>query len=112
VWIAIGIAGIAAFFMYQKYQAYTSMDTGTPLLTLNRQYINYEPLHAVLGWQDISAIELHKERRTPKQATAAITHEEVRVNKKSGGYIVIDHAPFGVDAASLAESLEKYRAGL
>ncbi len=136
--IAIIVAGVGAFLLYEKADALRVIDDSKPILAITSHKLDYDIRRVgwTIPWSSIGTIEL-KTIKTFKKHSVEQVDYEIRVNVKpnytvewkyeptvhndmagikklfhSQSYLIIDPAPLGIHPPALQMALEKYRAGL
>ena len=136
--IAIIVAGVGGYLLYEKAEAIRVVDDSKPVLAITGYKLDYDVRRSgwSIPWSGISAVEL-KTTKTYVKDSVEQTDYEIQVKVKSGATVewkyeptiqndmasvkrlfeskstlIIDPTPLGIHAPTLQMALEKYRAGL
>ena len=136
--IAIIVAGVGGYLLYEKYDAIRIIDDSKPVLTISGSTLGYDVRRSgwSVQWGNINSVELKTTKSIKKQSVEQVDYE-IRVNVKPGAvvewkyeptvendmstvkrlweskhYLIIDPEPLGISPPELQKALEKYRAGL
>jgi hypothetical protein len=124
-WIGVLVMGVGAFFMYEKSNGITLLDTGVPLLAITAQNLESGTPGKEWStpWRNIQQVELVRSVHQQKQSVEQVS-EEVHIRFIDASLVqwkqrpeplppsvVLDHTPIGVSADELQQALEKVRRG-
>lgn len=136
--IAFIVAGVGAYFLYQKSLTFTIIDDQRPIIVISSRALEYDVRRDgwSLPWGSIRSIDLHETTTQAKQSVEQTSYE-IRVIPKEGaniswkyepssdndidttkklynqyGYLLINPEPLGISPEILQKALEKYRSGL